>query len=146
MNWQCDVYVYEDVSGGWTTHVAARRRLFGPILDLPLMSMPNFGGKYDIPSRSMSYPSRWHKLGARIVFGFAAFWHSRVHLASLRMIPLRPIGLQFDGETFNDPSAAECASRLEWLRGLGYVVPQYAIDALRGEEAPPPVQPVRTTT
>jgi hypothetical protein len=32
------------------------------------------------------------------------------------------------------------------LRGLGYVVPQYAIDALRGEEAPPPVQPVRTTT
>lgn len=25
-NFQCDVYVYEDCAGGWTTHVAGRRK------------------------------------------------------------------------------------------------------------------------
>jgi len=25
-NFRCDLYCYEDVSGGWTTHVAGRRR------------------------------------------------------------------------------------------------------------------------
>lgn len=34
MNWMCDVYVYEDVDGGWATHVAGRRRAIPPIPDL----------------------------------------------------------------------------------------------------------------
>ena len=46
---------------------------------------------------------------------------------------MRKIGLPEDGETFNDATAGDCADRLEYLRALGYQVPQYAIDALREE-------------
>lgn len=133
MNWRCDVYTYEDVFGGWTTHVAGRRRLFPPIPDIPIMWLPSFGGQWDRETRSMTYPGRWHKLAARIVFGFTAWWHNSVHMRSLELIPLRPIGLPHDGEQFNDPTPCDCADRLESLRALGYVVPQHAIDALREE-------------
>jgi hypothetical protein len=27
-DFQCDVYVYEDVAGGWTTHVACNRVVY----------------------------------------------------------------------------------------------------------------------
>lgn len=39
----------------------------------------------------------------------------------------------FANETFNVPTAADCADQLEALRKLGYACPQYAIDALREE-------------
>ena len=135
MNWRCDVYVYEDVGGGWTTHVAGRRRAIPPIPDMPLQWLPNFGGVWSKEERCMLYPSRWHRLASRAFGRVWHFWHYRVHMGSLDLIPLRPIGLPFDGESFNDPTPGECASRLEWLRGLGYIVPQGAIDALKAEEA-----------
>ena len=58
----------------------------------------------------------------------------RLHRLSMRLIPLRPIGLPCDGESFNDSTPGECADTLERLRGMGYIVPQYAIDALREED------------
>ena len=51
----------------------------------------------------------------------------------LSKAPRPAIGLAHDGETFTDATAAECADRLEYLRALGYHVPQYAIDSLREE-------------
>lgn len=132
MNWGCDVYVYEDCMGGWTTHVAGRRRVFPPIPEIPLRWMPSFGGIWSRPDRRVVYPTRWQALVARIFFSITARWHS-LCAWSVRVIPLRPIGLPHDGESFNDSSAAECADRLEWLREMGYSVPQYAIDALRSE-------------
>lgn len=137
MNWRCDVYVYEDVSGGWTTHVAGRRRSIPPVPDLPIGKLPRFGGTWDKASRRVVYPNRLNRLCARLVFGFADFWHNKVHMASLSLIPLRPIGLPHDGGHFNDDTPEDCAYRLEALRSLGYVVPQYAIDALRREVATP---------
>lgn len=133
MNWRCDVYVYADVGGGWTTHVAARKRLMQPIPDLPLMFLPTFGGRWNGDARRMEYPSCWQALAARVFFGVAAFWHNRVHMASLHLMPLRSIGKAHDGESYNDATPTECADRLERLRAAGYVVPQYAIDALRLE-------------
>jgi hypothetical protein len=47
----------------------------------------------------------------------------------------KPIGLAHDGETLQEDDASSCADRLEYLRGLGYNVPQSAIDALRQEAA-----------
>jgi hypothetical protein len=47
---------------------------------------------------------------------------------------MRPIGLPHDEKTFNDPSPTKCADRLEKLRAVGYIVPQEAINALRGEK------------
>lgn len=37
------------------------------------------------------------------------------------------------GETFDDANGTLCAKRLEWLRSVGYSVPQYAIDTVRAE-------------
>lgn len=133
MNWRCDVYVYEDCSGGWTTHVAGKRRRIQPIPNLPIDLLPRLGGEWDENTHKVRYPSRWHWLAAKIIYGFATFWYNRVHMASLKLIPLRPIGLPNDGECFNDPTPGECAARLEQLRVAGYIVPQRAIDALREE-------------
>lgn len=71
----CDVYVYEDCAGGWTTHVAANRGEKGPI------------------------------------------------------------DLEYAGSRFNHPTALLCATNLEKLKEMGYLVPQYAIDNLKEENA-----------
>ena len=107
MNGRCDVYVYEDVAGGWTTHVAVKRRVLPPIPSLPLGRVPN---------------RIW------------AMWERRVRALSLRLIPALPIGLPYDGCCFTDSTPGACADRLESLRAMGYRVPLYTIDALRAEE------------
>lgn len=135
MNWRCDVYVYEDCGGGWTTHVAGRKRAVPPIPDLPIQLLPSFGGVWNQEARGFDYPSKWHRMAARIVFGFWAWWHNWLHMGTLHLIPLRPIGLPHDGQSFNDGTPGECAERLQRLRQLGYTVPQRAIDALLAEQA-----------
>lgn len=124
MNWQCDVYTYEDVGGGWTTHVAARRRA----IPTPPLWMPP---SHWITGAGAGRLAAWRWRAACRV----SFWTYRLQMITLDLIPLRPIGLPFDGESFNDPTAGDCAERLVWLRGLGYIVPQDAIDALREEAA-----------
>lgn len=136
-NWNCDVYVYESVYGGWQTHVAGRRRMFPPIPDL-------IGGRvstalhawsgvtWDKERRAMVYPRTPACYAYRAWLLFATLWH-RMHMLTVRLIPLRPIGLPHDGATFIDETPGECASRLESLRALGYRVPQRVIDALRSE-------------
>ena len=47
----------------------------------------------------------------------------------------RPIGLPYDGMSFNDHTAAEAAYRLLALKEVGYHVPQFAIDSLLAEAA-----------
>ena len=132
MNWRCDVYVYADVSGGWTTHVASRKRILPPIPDLPL---PQFKlGEWNGELKKMVYKSIWHRAAATIVYGFWAFWNNYVHMWTLHLIPLRPIGLPHDGKTFNDDSPGECAKRLLWLRSSGYIVPDDAIANLMEEQ------------
>lgn len=39
-----------------------------------------------------------------------------------------------DGQRFHDATACEAAVRLQGLKNMGYLVPQYAIDALRHEQ------------
>jgi hypothetical protein len=107
-DFQCDVYVYEDVRGGFTTHVAERRYAFAEPLP------PHVQLTEGNVSAWMSRDATMEEIMART--------------------PLVEIGLEHDGETFNDDTAGECANRLESLRSLGYIVPQYAIDALRNDE------------
>jgi hypothetical protein len=134
MNWGCDVYVYENVSGYWTTHVAGRRRIFPPIPDIGWRRMPSFGAVWDKEARAATYPSKWHRRCAHAFYWLANLWH-RLHMFNLGLIPLRTIGLPHDGETFNDAGPAECADTLESLSRAGYVVPQNVIKALREEAA-----------
>lgn len=111
-DYQCDVYVYEDVSGGWTTHVASNR-VTPPGETRP----PPIGAWWD-----------------RGEAGVADFMdRDKLVTAWLETGERRPIGLPHDGGSFNDQDPGACADRLESLRAIGYNVPQSAIDALREE-------------
>jgi hypothetical protein len=137
-NWKSDVYVYE-ADEGWVTHVAARRRMFAPVPDiLPsrlAMWVHEWSGCYwDVNARCMKYPRPWRAAIYKAWSHFIAFWHNRIHMGSLHMIPLRPIGLPADGEGYCDPTPGECADRLERLSRLGYRVPSWAIESLREEQ------------
>jgi hypothetical protein len=107
--WRSDVYVYEDVSGGWTTHVAGRKRTHPE-------ECPKLPWDRDAPD--------WEKR-------FTAAYEAERKWVDEST--LEPIGLPHDGESFNDPTPGDCADRLEALRALGYHVPQHAIDTLRAE-------------
>jgi len=138
LNMMCDVYVYQDCYGGWTTHVASARRVIPPI---PSFLYGQFmtrvhrwsGVTMNNATKEFDYPVRWRKHAYKAWTRFAAWWHTYIHGGSLKRIPMRKIGLPMDGKAFNDGTAEECAGRLEALRALGYRVPQYAIDALREE-------------
>ena len=108
-NWKSDVYVYEDVSGGFTTHVAATRRVWPIVPDAPLSLAATSVGRWI-----------WNK------------WH-RLHMWMVDKSPRQAICGGYDGASFRDPTASACAYWLEMLRAAGYRVPQYAIDALREE-------------
>lgn len=139
-NWKSDVYVYEDVGGGWTTHVAMRRRKIQPIPDILCSRFAGrvhewSGCNMNPETLEFTYPNIFKKYVYRAWISVVVFWHKWIHGGTLHLIPLHPIGLAFDGESFSDGTALECAKRLEWLRAMGYHVPQKAIDALRSEES-----------
>ncbi len=102
----CDVYVYKDTSGGWTTHVAATRLIErAPGYWWKGITKDEFKEVYDRYAKHMDTTER------------------------------KSIGLCYDAQSFNDPTPGDCASRLEELKAMGYNVPQYAIDTLHKEEA-----------
>ena len=106
----CDLYVYEDVSGGWTTHVAGLRVVWDARRPAPL------------------------EVDWREDMG-AWFERNRVVMALLDDISRVPIGLPADGETFNDPTPGACADRIEALQAMGYRCPDEVVALLREEQA-----------
>lgn len=110
-NWTCDIYCYENVSGGYTTHVAGSR-LVG---DAPQANFPLPGA----PDETWAAYSMAHEVQRR--------W--------LETAKREPIGLAHDGETFNDPDLASFLKRLTGLRSLGYNVPEDVLRSLREEIA-----------
>jgi len=107
-NWRSDIYAYESCYGGFVTHVAGNR-LEG---DTPIPELP----------------AGWHNLP---VDEF-----ERLHEAQSEWVDAArhvPIGLPFDGEMFQDGTIEELRSRLIWLRGLGYRVPDSALAAIDHE-------------
>ena len=106
---QCDVYVYEDCNGGWTTHVAGMRSV----------------------ELSPKMPWRWLKVPIIGALMWRRYTRLSKHWSETRT--LVEIGLPHDGESFNDHCPICCADRLVELRDMGYNVPQYAIDSLMAE-------------
>lgn len=104
-DFQCDVYVYADCMGGYTTHVAGNRIVYKKPLPPP------------VPFEDVN---AYMKRDLKIMKMVDKASHVK-------------IGLPCDGETYNDATPDECANRLESLKAMGYRVPQYAIDALREE-------------
>lgn len=107
---QSDVYVYSDVCGGFTTHVASRRRV--PLKPVPV---PPDGAD---PKATVAY---WMACSAWVDEVGNWMWQNIPHEAA--------------GEQFNDDTAKECADRLRRLQADGIKVPQYAIDELDAEAA-----------
>lgn len=139
MNHMCDAYVYADMAGGWTVHVAKNRRVIPPIPSLIggrlSLAMHRWSGvSYEGDIFSPVYPSRWREVAYAWWMRFAVHWHMHVHTRSLDLIPSRPIGLPYDGDSYNLATAGECAETLQRLREVGYRVPQGAIQALLDEE------------
>ena len=103
-DFQCDVYCYESVYGGFETHVAGLRRVFKE----PLPPEVPFEKEH-----LEAFVARRQKI-----------------MAMCEESTLVKIGLPCDGKDFIDDDAGSCAARLMDLKSMGYRVPQYAIDAL----------------
>jgi hypothetical protein len=137
---ECDVYVYADVRGGWTTHVASRRL------------------KHRVPDEIRALASDESvEIGERFVAAHKAetAWRESLPCDEVPCTTLDPVTKEtkpgvyrtpkdseyldlrevssLAGRSFNDETPGECADRLESLRAAGFNVPQYAIDELREE-------------
>ena len=117
-DYQCDVYCYESVGDVYVIHVAGNRQT--PSTPPP----PSVGN--------------WWARGKAGIEDYMA--REKAVDAWLATAERKPIGLPHDGESLMESDAAACADRLEYLRGLGYNVPQSAIDVLRAEAASPSQQ------
>lgn len=104
-NFNCDLYCYEDINGGWTTHVAGSRY----VGDIPKID-------YEAP------PEVWTQ-------------QFRAQHEFLRVTTMEPIGLPYDGQTFNDPTLDEFRLRIVMLKEAGYIVPDHVLEQIDEEIA-----------
>ncbi len=105
-NFKCDVYCYEDVSGGWTTHVAASKA----VGDIPPADDDLF----------MNDVEKW-------------LLAHRKQMDFLATTERKPIGLPHDGKSFNDPDLQSFRGRLTMLKDAGYNVPAYVFETIDEE-------------
>ena len=112
-SFRCDLYCYEDCRGGWTTHVAGRKRIMPDDFQEPPFSL--------IQTDSAEWV-RQHK----------AF------MDGIDKFPFKDIGLPHAGETFNDPTIEEFRDRVAGLITLGYNVPDCVIAEIDEEIADKP--------
>ena len=111
MNWTCDLYCYADITGGWTTHIAPRRRV---------EAVPE--------DRQEDFIAR------KISLDEYTDLHRRQMIA-LERIPFEPLRLPHAGETFHDSTLAEFKRRVLELRQLGYRFPDEVIDQIDADLA-----------
>lgn len=109
-NWKCDLYCYENVNGGWTTHVAAQKVTGDVPEELEIGSVP---------------AEEWIKA------------HNAA-MDFLDTAERKPIGLPHDGRSFNDPTLEAFRERLLDLRAAGYSFPDYVLDEIDAELAHEP--------
>lgn len=108
---KCDLYCYEDVSGGWTTHVAGRRR----VGELP--------------------ESPFDDLVAKAITSEQFTERYKTYMDAVGAQDFVDIDLPHAGETFNDSTLKLFRDRLVYLRGLGYSFPDGVLAAVDEEIA-----------
>jgi len=102
-DFQCDLYVYEDVRGGVTIHVARSRYVFTKPLPPPI----------DPPAEN--------RTGAQLAIWIKATIERHVIVtAMLRQARLEPLGLPNDGESFHGLSYRDAADKVRDLIQMGY--------------------------
>ena len=105
-DWDCDLYCYQDGSGGWTTWVASNR----------VANVPKIG---DMPVNKTRL-KRWFK-------------GHQDQMKFLETAKRKPIGLPFDGDHYNDPTLEAFKNRLLALRTAGYHFPDYVLEEVDNE-------------
>lgn len=113
-DFQCDLYCYADVNGGYTTHVAANRVMFNKPLPKPITLGPH-------PNKAQ-----------------VKEWLNRNQFVSNLLddddaVTRVPITLPFAGDTFNDTTLEDFLDTLIKLKEVGYVFPQYVIETVESE-------------
>lgn len=116
-NWKCDLYCYEDVRGGYTTHVAGRRRV--GVETLPPDPMAMLGVE---PPKTEAEMDAW-----------MVAYHA--HHAALNLLPFEDIDLPYAGETLHDPTLRDFRLRIVSLQALGYRVPDHVLREIDREIA-----------
>ena len=116
----CDLYCYEDVSGGYTTLVAGLKRVVPEGVTLPpepqLDELALAGG--EDKAAAEDWTRRYH-----------AYWQAANEL------PLVEIGLPFDEQRFNDPDLDSFRQRVVDLLAAGYRAPGYLLEGIDEEIA-----------
>lgn len=106
-NWKCDIYCYEDVSGGFTTYVASNRVVGDvPCADIHLL----------LEGKNEEYCKAY-----------------RAQMDYLNTATRKPIGLPYDGKYFNDKNLQSFLDTLFMLKNAGYNVPYYVIEDVKLE-------------
>lgn len=111
MDFKCDLYCYEDVRGGWTTHVAGNKVVSPVISDAPIRLLLNGG---------------W--LGMRLY----TWWHN-LHMWTVGHGKRKPLGGPYAGASFNDSDLYAFKARLRMLRSAGYRFPDYVLQSVDDE-------------
>lgn len=110
-NWKCDVYCYGASGGTFVTHVAKNKTVGeAPPLNWDFLKSPD-------NEESIEQFMEQHK----------------AQMAWLETAERKPIGLEYDGDTFQDPDLHQFLVTLKMLKGAGYNVPQYVIDEVELE-------------
>lgn len=109
---QSDVYAYEDCTGGYTIHVAE-------VHPVSVEHIPEFE------------PLKWLEEGT------VGENHSK-YMDAVKQIEYKKIGLMYDGETLHASDIYDLKEKLEWLKQVGYHVPESAFemiwDEIHGED------------
>lgn len=129
---ECDVYVYEDVAGGWTTHVAGRKQVATVPQHIKATLPPT--GDSDWPTAYMAQKAAidaWIQTQPHEVILGKTTEGKEVPMYFLTKY--EPLTFEGAGQTFSHGSPKECAEFLLELRARGARVPQSAIEALLEE-------------
>ena len=108
MNHACDIYLYSDVNGGYTCHVASKKR----VADTPCPELPSQFWKLPVDDIMpvINAQQEWVKTSSVV-----------------------PIGKEYDGRSFYNYDRDEMVDILKMLKEAGYTMPNDLIDVIANE-------------
>lgn len=134
---ECDVYVYEDVAGGYTCHVAGRRRKAEYRVPDELRNIARFKGGTPGERWLAQYQAvkDWERENVPVVpYTAKDTKGNEVEGFSLADDAYEDITHESAGNTVTTDYPGEMAEVLYLFKEQGLNVPQYAIDELMAEE------------
>ena len=110
MGGRCDVYAYEDYYGGYTIHLAARKRKnLDKAPELPELTSENI--EEYLKATKKLY--EWHDTEEGSVF--------------------YDLNLEHAGQSFHEKTLEDFHGRMLYLRDIGYVFPDYVLETIEEE-------------